>query len=282
MRVALATATTLPRPDDDLPPLLAALHAAGVTAEARAWDEPGVDWAGFDAVILRSTWNYIHHAAAFLQWVERVDAATRLHNPAPVVRFNLHKRYLVEMAAAGLPVVPTMLVERGHATDLAGAFTRFGALVIKPAVSAGSFATIRAAAAEADRAAAHLAEHGSARDMLVQPFLPSVATTGERAHVFLDGQLSHVLVKRARFAGDQQQVRPHPETDVEEQAVARRVMAWAEARFGRLLYARVDLARDARDQPVLMELELIEPALFLAGHPPALRRLAAAIAATTG
>ena len=106
-RVIVVSATVLSRPDDDDAPLREALTAAGADAETRAWDDPTVDWAGAGVAVIRSTWNYVAHHDAFLAWAERCAAVTSLWNPVNVVRWNSHKGYLLELAAAGLPVVPT-------------------------------------------------------------------------------------------------------------------------------------------------------------------------------
>lgn len=240
----------------------------------RAWDDPTVDWGAARACVLKSTWNYVHHYPAFLDWVDRCAAATALWNPAPVVRWNGHKRYLVELAERGLPVVPTRLAARGSAASLAALAGDWPEVVVKPAVSAGSFGTMRVSRAELSRGQAHLDALGVERDMMVQPYFPSVEGHGERALIWLDGAFTHEVRKSPRFAGERARISEALPVGAEEQAVAEQVLAAAP---GPLLYARVDLARDERGRPHLMELEVIEPALSLDRHPPAAARLAAAI-----
>jgi hypothetical protein len=278
--IAIATCLDLPHPDEDEPHLLAALAAAGVDARVAAWDDAAVDWARFDAVVIRSTWNYVPALDAFLTWTDAVERVTPLVNPAPVVRWNAHKRYLVELGDRGLPVVPTRIVDRGHewGRALDEAFAASTEVVIKPAVSAGSFATIRVRSDERPRAIEHLAAHVPERDMMLQPFLRSVETTGERCLVWIDGAFTHAVRKRARFAGDEASITPVA-IEADERATAERVLRAAPPG---IRYARVDLARDEHGEPQLMELELIEPALFLADSPAGMQRFVALARALSG
>jgi glutathione synthase/RimK-type ligase-like ATP-grasp enzyme len=255
--------------------LLAALAAAGVRAEVRAWDDPGADWASARACLLRSTWNYVRHYPEFLAWIDRCAAGTRLWNPAPVVRWNSHKGYLTELGARGLPVVPTRLVRRGERARLEALAADWPALVVKPAVGAGSFQALRVSRAELARGQAHLDANLPERDMLVQPYFPGVEAHGERALVWIDGAFTHEVRKSPRFAGDGADISAALPVGAEEQAVAEQILAAAP---GPLLYARVDLVRDGDGRPHLMELELVEPSLFIDRFAPGARRLAQAIA----
>ena len=278
MRVALATCTTLPEPDPDAEPLLDALAAAGVDAEMVAWDRPGSTVAGFDACVFRSTWNYHLHLDRFLEWVDRAATVTRLHNPAGIVRWNHHKRYLHELDAAGVPIVPTRFVPSGHRASLHQLVAEHGwtDVVVKPAVSASSFRTQRFGAGEHGAGQQFLATLGEDRDAMVQPYLPSVETHGERALIRIDGEWTHAVRKQPRFAGADESVPAPIEPASDEIDLGERALA---AIGGDLLYARVDVMRDALDAPVVSELELIEPSLYLAQHAPAAIRLANAIAA---
>jgi glutathione synthase/RimK-type ligase-like ATP-grasp enzyme len=276
MRIALVSCTRLSKPDEDEEPLVAALHAAGVEVAVLPWDRPDVDWSAFDAAVLRSTWNYHRAPAAFLDWLDATAAVTALHNPAPIARWNAHKRYLLDLAEAGVAVTPTVLLRAGDSTPLAAVLRSRGwdDVVVKPAISAGSFGTRRVRPAESDAGEAHLRGLLATEDALIQPYLPSVEGHGERALVWIAGEVTHAVRKRPRFAGDGESVTLVP-VEPDERDFAVRVLAPYAAS---LLYARVDMARDATGRPCLMELELIEPSLFLRRHPPALERLAAAIA----
>jgi hypothetical protein len=288
--VALASCLTLPEPDPDLAPLLAALHAAGLSAEVLAWDDPGADFARARVTLLRSTWNYSEQPGAFLAWVDRTAACSSLWNRRETVRWNTHKSYLLDLEARGVPAVPTHLVRRGEKTRLHDVARERGwtEVVVKPAVSAGSRATLRVrvageravgtatAADDADfaRGEAHLRALAAREDVLVQPYLRSVEAYGERAVVWIDGEPTHAVRKSPRFLGDAEVVSAAVPIADDEADLARRAVAAAP---GPLLYARVDLARDARGAPRVMELELVEPSLFFPQAPAALDRYVAAV-----
>lgn len=280
-RIAVATCLRLPEPDPDQEPLLEALRACDADARLAAWDDPSIDWGAFDACVIRSTWNYYHALDDFLAWAERVATRTRLWNPIEIVRWNAHKRYLRDLDARGAPVVPTRWLDRASPADaLDEAARALGwPVVIKPAVSAASFGALRldgeaGLAAARAHVAAQLARPGI-DEVMVQPYLRSVDGFGERSLIFLDGALSHSVRKSPRFGGQHEQVslQSVPIEDAERAA--------AEAILARvphdLLYARVDLARDEAGAPRLMELELLEPSLFLLQHPPSLEALARGI-----
>jgi hypothetical protein len=273
----IATCRPLPEPDHDEAPLAAALAAGGFDARLVAWDDPAADWTAPIPTLLRSTWNYPLAIDAFLAWVDRVSATAPLINPPDIVRGNVHKRYLQELAARGVPVVPTTLVERGQTCELAAIAaiaTIHGAasVVIKPEVGANSLGARRFAPAD-PAALAHLAALTARGAALVQPYVASVDAYGERSLVWIDGALSHAIRKVPRFAdGDDRDERtegPFPIAD-DERAVAEAALAPV---AGRILYGRVDLARDAGGQPMVMELELVEPSLYLVRQPGALERL---------
>jgi glutathione synthase/RimK-type ligase-like ATP-grasp enzyme len=263
MRIALATARELPRPDHDLPILVDAFASRGADVEIVAWEDAQADWRAFDAVVVRSTWNYLAHLEAFRAWIDRVGAATRLVNAPAVLRWNLHKSYLVEFARAGLDVVPTVLHRAGEEIDWHAHFERFGELVVKPAVSAGSFATIRVARGDVANVRDHHLEHAE-RDLLVQPCLASVVAHGETNLVHFGARFSHAIHKGARWKDDAEQSRGLVEPAADERALAGAILGHVRGLgLGEIAYARVDLARGADGRPLLMELEVLEPSLFL-------------------
>jgi hypothetical protein len=281
--VALATATTIAKNDFDEPPLLGALARQGIDAQVLAWDDPAdqVGFAGARLCVLRSTWNYVHNHDRFMAWVQWCGQVTSLWNPAPIVSWNSHKQYLLELQARGIPIIPTQLIRRGAdpaaaAALLGDALWRWGTVVVKPAISAGSFGTIRVASADRSTGLDHLAALLQERDMLVQRYEPAVNDHGERSLVWIDGALGHAIRKNPRFSGQNEQISNQAVAiSDDERALAERVLAVAP---GPLLYARVDLVRDPAGQPQLMELELIEPSLFFSQHLESADRLAAAIA----
>jgi hypothetical protein len=274
--VALASCLALPEPDADLAPLLGALRAAGVTTEVLAWDDPGADFGAARMTILRSTWNYSEQPAEFLAWIDRVAAQSSLWNPRETLRWNAHKSYLLDLEARGVPVVPTHLVRRGEGTTLADLERERGwsDVVVKPAVSGGSRATLHVTPDALERGEAHLRALAAREDALVQPYQRSVEGHGERAIVWIDGEATHAVRKTPRFLGDPESVSAAVPIEADEADLARRALAAAP---GPLLYARIDVARDATGSPRVMELELIEPSLFFARAPAALDRYVGAV-----
>jgi hypothetical protein len=276
VRIALVSCLKLPEPDDDQVLLLEAVRGQGADAEIVAWDDERVDWSTFDRAILRSTWNYYHAVDRFLAWAERVDRLTELRNPLSIVRWNTHKKYLLELEKKRIPVVRTYFVDRGSPESLATAMRVLDArtVVVKPAVSAASFRTMRVDAANLRDGEAHLRALVAERDVMVQPYVSSVEAYGERSIVCIDGQLTHSIRKSPRFGGEHENVSDALPIQSDERTVAEKALA---AIPEKLLYARIDLARDDENRPCVMELELVEPSLFLRQSPAALARFAAAI-----
>ena len=284
-RIALVTCR--PRPDvsedRDLPVLVGALREAGADAGAVHWDDDGVDWGAYDLAVIRSTWDYSWRAAEFLAWAERCGAATRLANPAAVVRWNADKRYLGDLAAAGVPVVPTMYVAPGDAPGLPDG----DEFVVKPTSGAGARFAARYTPQEHDSALRHLARmHADGLTAMVQPYARGIDSGGERALQFYGGRLLHASRKGAVLAAgtpyDQRKV-AHPNLEPwtptpAELSVAERALAAVPDADG-LLYARVDLVDGDDGQPQVMELELVEPNLFLFMHPGSVPRVTEAILA---
>jgi O-ureido-D-serine cyclo-ligase len=289
--IALVSARAAAALDEDLPPLQAALQAAGVAAQVVNWDDPDVDWRRFDLALLRSTWDYVTRLDEFLRWAQRCSAQTRLCNPLPLVRWNIDKHYLVQLAAAGVAVVPSQFVEPGD--DAADALRRFRAragryteLVVKPAIGAGSRDAQRHGCDETAAVVAHIERLLSAgRSVLLQPYLARVDEYGETALIFFAGRFSHAIRKgpllrrgaaltTALFAPEE--ITPRQATPA-ELALADKVVAAVP--LGPPLYARVDLIGDAGGAPCVLELELTEPSLFFAQAPGAAQRFTAAILA---
>jgi glutathione synthase/RimK-type ligase-like ATP-grasp enzyme len=276
MDVALATCKILPEPDPDAAPLLQAAHAAGLDVAPLAWDDPDADWSAPRLTLLRSTWNYPRHAETFVAWAERVARSSALWNPLSVVRWNVHKGYLLDLERAGVPVAPTELVRRGDPRPLRAILSERGwsDVVVKPAVSAASYRTMRVATGNLDAGEAHLRDLVAERDTLVQRYLPSVEDHGERALVHVDGKLTHAVCKSPRFDGEDESVSDAVPIAPEERELAERAVAAVD---GDPLYARIDVAPGPDGVPVIMELELIEPSLFFVQGPEALERMVAAL-----
>lgn len=277
----IATERELPEPDPDEEVLLRALAGAGLMPRLAAWDDPVVDWGAGRITIIRSTWNYFRARDAFVEWVVRASLASQLWNPAGVVRWNSHKSYLVELAERGVPAVPTVVAPRGAGWTLASLMASRGwrQVVVKPAVSASSYRTQMADGSDPAAEEEHFRSLVEAGDALVQPYLESVEGYGERAVVWIDGQFTHAVRKAPRFAEGEERVSEAVEIAPDEMEAAERALAQVREP---LLYARVDLARDEWGRPLVMELELIEPSLFLVQYPPALERLVAGIRRRVG
>ncbi len=271
--IAFVTCVNLPEPDPDEDLLLTACREAGIEAELAGWDDPDVDWARFGCAVLRSTWNYYESPHRFRDWLRRSSGLTRLYNGTGLIEWNLDKRYLGELAKRGAQVVPTRYPER--ASDLKQVILGSGweRFVIKPTVSAASFKTRSFLRTEMDAAEAFGEEFGD-RSMMVQPYMRSIENGGEVDLVFIEGQLTHGVVKHPRFHDGEESVSEAIEPSPEQAQIANAVIAQVDQPW---LYARVDLMMDEQGRWLLSELELIEPSLFLLQHPPALSRFVDAL-----
>ena len=180
--IALASVAAARGLDEDLAPLDTALREAGLDVRIVDWDDPAVDWAGFDAVLLRSTWDYTERLVEFLDWCAKVSAVTTLLNPLDVVCWNTDKHYLADLGNTGIAVVESFFVETG---DDAAGFPDHAEFVVKPCVGAGSRDTQRYLRAEREAAIAHVRRLIDAgRAVLVQPYLSGVDADGETALLF--------------------------------------------------------------------------------------------------
>jgi glutathione synthase/RimK-type ligase-like ATP-grasp enzyme len=267
VRVALAGCRELDDPDE--PALVAALDRAGVSAEGHSWDD-NVDWSSYDLVVVRSTWDYVARREEFLTWA---DAVPRLANPASVVRWNTDKRYLARLAAAGVPVVPTTYVTADFDPPS-------GQYVVKPTVSAAAMDTARYGPADEAAARDHVARLlAVGREVMVQPYLASVETERETSLLYLGGEFSHgahkgrVLTGVGALSPNDWDLGPR-DPSAAERELAEQVLAAVDEP---LLYARVDVLAGEKG-PLLLELELTEPFLFLDFAAGAADRFAAAIA----
>jgi glutathione synthase/RimK-type ligase-like ATP-grasp enzyme len=297
VRIAIASFSAMPPEFTDDERIVEALANREVSASVIAWDDPTADWAGFDAVVIRSTWDYARRREEFVRWCDSIGPS--LHNSAALVRWNSDKRYLGDLAAAGIPVVETTFIDPGAEPPALS-----GEVVVKPTVSAGGRDSGRFGPAAHDLARDLIGRiHADERTAMVQPFEPSVDTAGETAVLCIDGEPAHVLRKLAVLRPDEvapvrddgigaAEVMYEPglvtpsEASADELALAREVVAEVSRRFGYLpLYARVDMIRDRAGAPVLLELEAVEPNFYLNQVPATAGVVADAIvdrAATSG
>ncbi|MCA1727688.1 MAG: hypothetical protein LC722_08600 [Actinobacteria bacterium] len=267
-----------PTPDDAL--LIEPLSAAGIRVDYRTWDDPSVQWPTYDAVVVRNPWDYFRRIDEFLAWIDARDAdGTNLWNPAPVLRWNANKRYLEELRAAGVPVVETEWVAPGTVTSIDEVLSAraWNPSVVKPAVSGGAWRTWTVALGE--RPDPDLRALLASDDVMVQPFLEEVPSDGEWSLIFFDGRFSHGVLKRP--AGGDFRVQTKHGGTVEAAEPDDALIASAEAVLAHapsgLLYARVDgVARGGA--LLLMELEILEPALFFEqGGPASVERFVDAV-----
>lgn len=281
--IALVTCAEIPGLEYDDQLVVAPLRARGIAAEPVVWDDPAADWNRYDLVVLRSPWDYAQRHDEFLAWAAAVP---RLLNAAEVVEWNTDKRYLAELSAAGVETVTThWLAPSAPWTPPGG-----GEWVVKPAVSAGSKDTGRydmTDPAHRDHAAAHVARlQRAGRTVMLQPYLAAVDTSGETGLIFLDGVYSHAVRKGPMLDGPdfgvdglyKPEVIVARQPTAAERAHAELVMKAIPADLAPTLYARVDLIPGPDGDPVLVELELTEPSLFLDYAEGAADRFAAAIA----
>ncbi|MGH9125915.1 MAG: ATP-grasp domain-containing protein [Acidimicrobiales bacterium] len=273
--MAIVACQAWPNLNDDWPVLAAALTRRGVDARVEVWTDDAVDWDSYDLVVVRGTWDYVERLSQFRKWVGRVEpvgakagAGGRLVNPSRAILWNLDKRYLDELGAAGVPVVTTAWVTSGDNWQPPA-----GEYVVKPAVSLGSLETARYRPGEEADASGHVARLlGANHVVMVQPFYASVDDEGEASLVYLGGRFSHAMRKAPlleRGAGVRDDLGPRQRVTplavaAEHRRVADPAVAACEDRTGPLAYARVDLFRDDEGRWLVNEVELIEPWLFLA------------------
>lgn len=265
-RLAWVTTDEARGRDEDEPLGLAALARTGTAVEVVSWHDHAVDWSSFDRVVLRSAWDYPQRMPEFMRWLDHVAEVSDLVNPPAMVRWSLDKHYLAELEDAGVPVTPTVFVTPGEAPSFP-----HGAFVVKPAVGAGSVDASSYGRGDHEAAAEHVARlHRVGKVALVQPFVASVATDGEWPLVFFGGRFSHAASKRVALprAGSVDDLFAE-ETNTGHVAspaqieVAQAAVDHVSGTLGTPAYARVDLVRDDAGQYVVLEVELVEPSLFL-------------------
>lgn len=281
LSLALVVSDVQPEPHEDDAGLIAALREHGIHVHARSWSDPNVDWAAHDALLVRSTWDYFERYTEFLQWYQRIEALRcPIANPLPLLVWNSDKRYLLELAAQGVAIIPTVHA-RGAGLDAALAPMQ-GEVVVKPSVSGGAWNTVRGRIGS-DGFAQALAALPRELDYLIQPFVPQVVEDGEWSLLFFGGVYSHAVLKKP--ARDDYRVQTYfggsavlTEPPAHVAASARRALAAVAALgFRDQAYVRVD-GVVVGDEFRIMELEFIEPFLHLAAHPPAARLFAAQLA----
>jgi glutathione synthase/RimK-type ligase-like ATP-grasp enzyme len=276
-RVALATAARLPQGMEDTGELMAAIECEGGLAERVIWTDRAIDWSRYDVVMLHSPWDYTRRVDRFLEWIDEVSTRARMVNPAGLVRWNVDKSYLLDLAAAGVAISPSARFERGRDVSVTALRERFGTpadLVLKPSIGAGGrrvarFTSVHEAAATAS---AEMADE----PCVVQLFEPAITSRGEMSAIYVDGAITHVVRKRA--AVGEFRIQGHyggtavavPLEDWMTVLVQDAVAHLPE----RARLARVDFVAPEDRPPVIMEVEVIEPDLYLRTSAAGRRRVA--------
>lgn len=248
---------------DDL--LIAPFGQVGYQVETVSWRNSEQDYSSYEAVIVRSPWDYQQAPQAFMACLEQIDSQTRLMNPLALMQWNVDKRYLRELASADVAVLPTLWLDDYHHETLVNAFAAFGCdeIVIKPCISANADDTFRLSRADLDLRQAQLAQVFSKRPAMVQPFVTSVVEQGEVSLFYFAGELSHAILKTPK-QGDFRVQEEHGGTlavITPEQAVIASAEQALSAMPTGYLYARVDLLQH-QGKWCIIELELIEPSLY--------------------
>ncbi|MBI3135511.1 MAG: hypothetical protein HYZ14_12615 [Bacteroidetes bacterium] len=261
--------------------VLEALQRKGIHAIKRDWADTDFDWSSTRYALFRTTWDYFHRFEEFDTWLNRVSQQTKLINCIELVRWNMNKHYLLDLAERGVPIVHSYFIEKGSDLTLRNLHDHTGweNTVIKPAISGAARHTYRL---DPDNIHAHeaifrqLIEHES---MLLQPFQKSILTKGEVSHIVIDGEYSHSVLKKAK-EGDYR-VQDDWGGTVHNYKANKEEIAFAENAARSCspvpVYARVDLMWDNDDQLALCELELVEPELWFRKNPAAADALAGVI-----
>ena len=277
-RLAIASSRQFPSVHPDDAHLVATLERLGVQATVCVWNDPQVEWTAFDAVLIRTIWDYFEHYAAFRGWLDMLDRLDVITiNDTKTLRWNSDKRYLLDLEREGVPIIPTHVAHGGSLQHALSSMSERD-VVIKPTVSGGAWHTVRGKTGTpaCQQAIDALPKH---LDYLVQPFVPEIASEGEWSLMFFDNTFSHAVLKRPT-AGDYRVQEQHggrtaPATpdDSIVHAAGKTLLATAALGYRNLAYARVDGVM-VNGQFLVMELEVIEPSLFLTGNPDAAERFA--------
>lgn len=280
-RVALVTCEAHANLYEDDRLLVPALADIGIASAPAVWSDPRIDWESFDALIMRSPWDYFERVAEFRAWLRaRVAAGALLCNSREILEWNFDKGYLQDLAREGVALVPTICVPAKDGADIAALARARGwnDIVVKPAIGGGGYRCLRIRLEEFGRHATEIAKTLEDRGVLVQPFLPEIQSGGELSLLFFDGVFSHAVCKRPKVGDYRVQFQfggTNEGVEVSEELVAQAHVCVQHAPAP-TVYARVDgVVRGG--EFLLMELEIFEPLMFLADHPEAPARFARAI-----
>lgn len=254
----------------------------GWTAEEISWKNESVNWSYYDAVIVRSTWDYQDNYDKFLSVLEKIDKATHLENDFELMKWNMNKRYLFDLEQNGVKIVDTIWEKSFDPKTAMEYFNRFNTdeIIIKPNISANADNTFRLTKEGLINNLAKLEKIFLKREFMFQPFLKSIIEEGEYSLFFFDGKVSHAVLKKPKE--NDFRVQEEHGGDIQPINAPQDIISIAESIIRKLsttpLYGRVDLVRTPQDDFALMELELIEPSLYLNKDNQAPQRLAKAFA----
>lgn len=264
-------------------PLLEACARAGLNAEMPAWNDPDVDWAAYDLSVVRTVWDYGDEPAAFRQWLATASTRTRLINPPPLLSWGLDKRYLFDLAAAGVPIIPTLRIpdlQNGARIAAWAKLNHWEELVVKPLLGQGGTDTHRIHVSALQAVLAMLPPKPAG--YIAQPFYSSILAAGEASLIYIDGVNTHAVQKlpcqqefrcHAEYGGHIAVMEPSDKQNV----VAKKALA---AMCGPATIARIDMVMDPEGQPRVIECEVVEPELFFHQGPEAADILATSLAKT--
>lgn len=281
MRIALATAAHLPQLSEDDNILYVEMLRRGFDVEPVVWDS-GANWAVYSTVVVRSIWDYHRKHPQFIAWLDGLDrTGARIINSTALARWNSDKHYMLDLEKRGVRITPTRIFDRGSHATLAEVIEETGweSVVVKPAIASTGFETWQFEVPVTPENESQFARQVSGMDVLVQQFVPGIRN-GERSFVFIDGEFTHCVLKKS--AGED--FRIHIEWGGTVQCIdpSAEQVAWAASVLKAVehpwLYGRVDAVLDDVGEPVLMELEMLEPELFFAYDSDALDRIIEAIA----
>jgi len=279
-RVALITCEKFANLYEDDLLLVSALEDLGISAVPAVWSRADIDWSSFDALVMRTPWDYFERADEFRSWLdERIASGILMCNAREILDWNFDKGYLQDLAAQGVELVPTICIARQEKADIASLARARGwdEIVVKPTVGGGGYRTFRFKLDELPRFAGEIERTLEDRGVLVQPFLPEIFN-GELSLLYFDGVYSHAVKKRPAAGEYRVQFQyggTNENAEVSEELIAQ-ARVCVEHAPALPVYARVDgVVKDGRF--LLMELEVFEPLMFLARHPEAPGRFARAI-----
>lgn len=264
-QVIMVTTTKMPKADLDSSLLANELLKIGVTSQIIPWDDKNIDWTKVPLVLLRTPWDYFYRPEEFFNWLNKVNQVSKLINPLELVEWNMHKSYLLDLQLKGIPIVPTILVNKDEYQKAELIFNdlKFDEIVIKPAISGGAVGALKAKKS-APELFAHLNELLKTHDVLIQPFIPEIIITGEVSLIYFNGEFSHGIHKKG--AENEYRVQEEYGGSVYDYNPELSELKLAEEILSKLpimpTYARIDLV-NYKNQSRLMELEIIEPELFL-------------------